>query len=256
MALLTPLTALALACVGMAAGCEDSKDTSAALAPGGGANTTRSSETGMRDGGPSVVDSGVSGDAPSGSAVAMLNFFSCEPLVFGDSAPINAPDDFAPTYRFAGWLADCSSPTIAFGLSEGECVRDDACSGEVFGSDTVCLEPGAHRLTYYVEAAAILNGDVTLGTHVVSVDSTAAGITTRYRRPGGLVNSGLFGNCLGSDGTFDIENIGVTANTPVGVTFNHVLSACADSDALPQTVTGSLRVTLTGGQSEACLGSR
>jgi len=208
----------------------------------------------MPEGSSSISDAGPSGTAPSSASSGMLTFFECEALVFGESAPITSPGDFSPTHIFAGWLADCSTPTIVFGLSEGECVRDDACAGDVFGSDEVCLEPAAHRLAYYVEAAAILGGDIIVGPNVVSVDSTESGLTVRYRRPSGIDDPGLYGNCTGSDGLLNIENISTTANTRIGANFNHVLSACGDGDNLAQTVTGSLQVTLTGGQAEACIG--
>jgi hypothetical protein len=89
---------------------------------------------------------------------------------------------------------------------------------------------------------------------VVEPEPNDLGVRIRYVRPDRLMPAGEWGTCAGVTGIIDLfgDEPNTTLRSTLEGTFTLELAACDDSEAPPQTVSGTFDVTLRRSLADYC----
>ena len=153
-------------------------------------------------------------------------------------ASTSAPADFGVTRLVGTWEGGCEAPVFRIELSDGR-----------------CPDGRGHALTFLINDEALRDGSLRPGQNLLDPPNDL-GVAIRYVRPGRLSPAGEWGTC-GEEvsGVIDLfgDEPSTVARSRLDATFSLELPTCdADSDALPQTVSGTFSVTLRRGLAEYC----
>jgi hypothetical protein len=152
------------------------------------------------------------------------------------TAFVTTPTDFRVTRALMGWSGPCGSSDVLIELSDG-----------------TCAAAGAHRLQFYVSAAAVAAGQVHIGTNAVLPVPDSTGIRVSYLRPKSVTPSGAWGSCTGETGQLlFLANPDVTNPSRLQASFLLELTACGSSMQGPLSVEGYFDLMLLQTLSRVC----